>query len=33
MGAYTHSRVREMLFGGVTEHALTDATLPVLLVH
>jgi len=33
MGAYTHSRVREMLFGGVTEHALTGATLPVLLVH
>lgn len=33
MGAYTHSRVREMLFGGVTEHALTDATLPVLLIH
>jgi nucleotide-binding universal stress UspA family protein len=28
-----HSRVREMLFGGVTEHALTDAILPVLLVH
>jgi nucleotide-binding universal stress UspA family protein len=33
MGAYSHSRVREMIFGGVTEHALTDARVPVLLVH
>jgi nucleotide-binding universal stress UspA family protein len=33
MGAYTHSRVREMIFGGVTEHALASARLPVLMVH
>ena len=33
MGAYSHSRVREMIFGGVTEHALSDSYLPVLLVH
>lgn len=33
MGAYSHSRVREMIFGGVTEHALTGARLPVLLLH
>jgi nucleotide-binding universal stress UspA family protein len=33
MGAYSHSRVREMIFGGVTEHALSSARLPVLLIH
>lgn len=33
MGAYTHSRMRELLFGGVTEHALSDAKLPVLMIH
>lgn len=33
MGGYSHSRVREMIFGGVTEHALGAARLPVLLVH
>jgi nucleotide-binding universal stress UspA family protein len=33
MGAYSHSRVREMIFGGVTEHALSSARLPILLVH
>lgn len=33
MGAYTHSRVRELMFGGVTEHALENAKLPVLMVH
>lgn len=33
MGAYSHSRVREMIFGGVTEHALSAARLPVLLIH
>jgi nucleotide-binding universal stress UspA family protein len=33
MGAYTHGRVRQMMFGGVTHHVLHHATLPVLLVH
>jgi nucleotide-binding universal stress UspA family protein len=33
MGAYSHSRVRELIFGGVTEHALASARLPVLMVH
>ena len=33
MGAYSHSRVRELLFGGVTEHALRDAPISVLMVH
>jgi nucleotide-binding universal stress UspA family protein len=33
MGAYTHSRVREMLLGGVTRHILRNATLPVLMAH
>jgi len=33
MGAYTHGRVRQMVFGGATHHVLHHATLPVLLVH
>lgn len=33
MGAYTHSRVREMIFGGVTNHILGSCRIPVLLVH
>lgn len=33
MGGYTHSRVREMILGGVTEHVLSAARLPVLLAH
>ena len=33
MGAYTHGRVREMMFGGVTHHVLHHAKLPVFLVH
>ena len=33
MGGYGHSRVREWVFGGFTEHVLTDAPLPVLLAH
>lgn len=33
MGAYTHSRLRELILGGVTEHMLHAATLPVLLCH
>jgi nucleotide-binding universal stress UspA family protein len=33
MGAYTHNRVREMVFGGVTNHVLHHATIPVLMAH
>lgn len=33
MGAYTHSRVRQMLLGGVTRHVLEHAKLPVLMAH
>jgi nucleotide-binding universal stress UspA family protein len=32
-GAYTQSRLRQMIFGGATQHILTHATLPVLLAH
>jgi nucleotide-binding universal stress UspA family protein len=33
MGAYGHSRARELLFGGCTQAMLRDADLPVLLLH
>lgn len=33
MGAFTHSRVRELIFGGVTAHALRDCRIPTLLAH
>jgi hypothetical protein len=33
MGAYSHSPLREMLFGGVTRHVLHHAELPVLMRH
>jgi nucleotide-binding universal stress UspA family protein len=33
MGGYGHSRLREMLVGGVTRHMLEHATVPVLLAH
>ncbi len=33
MGAYTRSRVRELIFGGATAHALSSARLPVLMIH
>lgn len=31
MGAYGHSRLREMIFGGVTRQMLSDVRLPLLL--
>jgi nucleotide-binding universal stress UspA family protein len=31
MGCYGHSRLREMLFGGVTRHILQHMTVPVLM--
>lgn len=33
MGAYGHSRLREMLLGGVTAHMLKSMTVPVLMAH
>lgn len=33
MGAYTHSRLKELLFGGVTRHVFSHATIPVLMAH
>jgi nucleotide-binding universal stress UspA family protein len=32
-GAYGHSRMREMIFGGVTRHLLEHCDIPVLMVH
>jgi nucleotide-binding universal stress UspA family protein len=32
-GAYTQSRLRQMIFGGATQHVLANATLPVLLAN
>ncbi|MGQ9371389.1 universal stress protein [Azospirillum sp. A39] len=33
MGGYGHSRMREMILGGVTRHVLNHAGLPVLMAH
>ncbi|NIR29752.1 MAG: universal stress protein [Gammaproteobacteria bacterium] len=33
IGAYSHTRVRDMVFGGVTHHALSSAEIPTLLAH
>ena len=33
MGAYGHSRVREMILDGVTRHMLEHMTVPVLMPH
>jgi nucleotide-binding universal stress UspA family protein len=33
MGAYGHSRLREMVFGGVTRHVLRHMTVPTLMSH
>jgi nucleotide-binding universal stress UspA family protein len=32
-GAYTQSRLRQMIFGGATRHILANSALPVLLAH
>lgn len=32
-GAYTHARLRQMIFGGPTRHILTHAQLPVFMAH
>ncbi len=33
MGAYSRHRLRERIFGGLTEHALGHSRLPVLIYH
>jgi nucleotide-binding universal stress UspA family protein len=33
MGAYGHSPLREVLFGGVTRHMLRESSIPLVLVH
>lgn len=33
MGAYHHSRTREVVFGGTTRRIVTDVKIPVLLAH
>ncbi len=32
-GAYTHSRLRQMIFGGATRHLIYNAELPVLMAN
>ena len=33
MGAYTHSRMRQLILGGVTKHVLANTTIPLFLIH
>ena len=33
MGGYGHGRLREFVFGGVTEHVIRAAAIPVLMAH
>ena len=33
MGGYGHSRLRELLLGGVTRHVLASMTVPVVMSH
>lgn len=33
MGAFAHSRLRDLVFGGVTRHVLAHSDLPVLMRH
>jgi nucleotide-binding universal stress UspA family protein len=33
LGAYSHSRFRESIFGGVTDDILTETRIPVLMAH
>ena len=33
MGGYGHGRVREMIFGGFTQHVLRGADVPILIAH
>ena len=31
MGAYSHSRLRQLILGGVTRHVLENASIPVMM--
>lgn len=33
MGAYGHSRLRDLVLGGVTQHMLRNTTVPLVLSH
>ncbi len=33
MGAYTHSRMRQLILGGVTRHVLEQSRLPLFMAH
>jgi nucleotide-binding universal stress UspA family protein len=33
VGGFSHSRARELLFGGVTRHLLSQSSIPTLMVH
>ncbi len=33
IGGYTHTRARQLLFGGVTRHLFEAADIPVLMAH
>jgi nucleotide-binding universal stress UspA family protein len=33
MGGYVHSRLRELLFGGVTQDLLRQSPVPLLMAH
>ena len=33
MGAYTHSRMRQLILGGVTRHIMENAEIPVFMAH
>jgi nucleotide-binding universal stress UspA family protein len=32
-GAYTQSRLRQMIFGGATRQIINEAKIPVLMAH
>ena len=33
LGAYSHSRMRELVFGGITDDIINAAQMPVLMAH
>jgi nucleotide-binding universal stress UspA family protein len=33
LGAYGHSRLRQLVFGGVTKHLVDKSDIPLLLAH
>ena len=33
MGAYTHSRMRQLILGGVTRHVLEESPVPLFMAH